>query len=731
MQWNRLASALVAVVACGFAARPAAAEDVDLLRVYPAGQRPDDPRYVLNSIDKPADFTGRFADRAAWEARADVLRRQVLVAAGLWPMPEKTPLNAVVFGSIDRGDYTVEKVYFASQPGHYVTGNLYRPKSKTQAKRPAVLCPYGHWPDGRFMWTSDVAAKKEVAAGAEDALAGAHSPLQARCASLARLGCVVFHYDMVGVADSNKLTHRRGMTDVDSVLRLQSQMGLQTWNSIRAVDFVTSLPDVDATRVGVTGASGGGTQTFVLTAVEPRVTAAFPAVMVGMNMQGGCVCENAPLLRVGTNNVELTALAAPRPVAMSAANDWTKDLETRGLPELKLIYKLYGAEDAVAAKHFSFPHNYNQRAREMMYGWFDKHLKLDRAAAPHPAGAELPFEPVPPKELAVWDATHPVPPDALDVDALRRSMTATSDKQMAALAADPPAYRTVVGPALEAMLVSRYPGPQGVRVSRHSGPMRRGEMSVERGAVERVADGTKVPYVAGVPDGWDGRVVVWATERGKASVRDADGNPTPALAALMAAKVAVIVPDLYWTGEFLTAAGGNAAEGNAAKGKQGEGKPNAAPANPTYAPKSNPPYAAFNLGYNRSVVGNRVHDLLAVVAMARGWAEAKSVHVLATGKAGPVGLLAKAAAGDAVERLAADLGGFDFDKVDGEADEMLLPGALKYGGIYGFVPLFGPGDALLTSARKAGRFDPAAKVTGVTLEEAGRSDADLAAWLVK
>jgi dienelactone hydrolase len=730
MQWNRLASALVAVVACVPAARPAVADDVDLLRVYPAGHRPDDPRYATHSIDKPADFTGRFADKAAWEARADVLRRQVLVANGLWPMPEKTPLDAVVFGKIDRGDYTVEKVYFASMPGHYVTGNLYRPTFKgaggTKGKLPVVLCPHGHWENGRLMWASDAAAKKEVDAGAENGLAGAHSPLQARCAALARLGCVVFFYDMVGYADSNKLTHRKGMTDVESVLRLQSQMGLQTWNSIRAVDFVTSLDDVDATRVGVTGASGGGTQTFILTAVEPRITAAFPAVMVGMNMQGGCVCENAPLLRVGTNNVEITALAAPRPVAMSAANDWTKDLETRGLPELKLIYKLYGAEDAVAAKHFPFPHNYNQRSREMMYGWFDKHLKLGRAGSPHPPGSELPFEPVPPKELAVWDAAHPVPADSLDNDALRRAMTAASDKQIAALAVDPAAYRKVVGPALEAMLVSNYPGPQGVRVSRHSGPMRRGEATtVERGAVERVADGTKVPYVAGVPDDWNGQVVVWATEQGKRSVVDADGNPTPALAALMAAKVAVVVPDLYWTGEFL------AGDGKAVDGTPAGGKPVPAPGNPTYAPKSNPPYAAFNLGYNRSVVGNRVHDLLSVVAMTRGWTGTKAVHVLATGKAGPVGLLAKAAAGDAINKLAADLGGFDFDWVVSEGDEMLLPGALKYGGIYGFVPLFGAGEARLSNGRRTGAFSLAQKVPGVTFDKGEASAAELAEWLVK
>src|SRR5213593_1157340 len=132
---------------------------------------------------------------------------------------------------------------------------------------------------------------------------GARYPLQARCVHLARMGCVVFHYVMVGVADSTKIAHRTGFTDAEAELRLQSFMGLQTWNSIRALDFLTSLPDVDAKRIGVNGASGGGTQTFILCAIDDRPAAAFPAVMVSTAMQGGCVCENCSYLRQDTGNI--------------------------------------------------------------------------------------------------------------------------------------------------------------------------------------------------------------------------------------------------------------------------------------------------------------------------------------------------------------------------------------------------------------------------------------------
>ncbi len=101
-------------------------------------------------------------------------------------------------------------------------------------------------------------------------------------------------------------------------------MGLQTWNGIRALDFLASLPDVDPKRMAVTGGSGGGTQTILLGALDDRPIASFPNGMVSTSMQGGCTCESCCLLRVGTGNVELAALFAPRPQGMTAANDWTK-----------------------------------------------------------------------------------------------------------------------------------------------------------------------------------------------------------------------------------------------------------------------------------------------------------------------------------------------------------------------------------------------------------------------
>jgi hypothetical protein len=244
------------------------------------------------------------------------------------------------------------------------------------------------------------------------------------------MGCVVFFYDMVGNADSKGIGHAQGFRDAEALLRLQSAFGLQTWNSIRALDFLSGLPDVDPARIGVTGASGGGTQTFILCGIDDRPAVAFPAVMVSTAMQGGCVCENAPYLRVGTGNIEIAALCAPRPLGMTGANDWTLEIEQKGLPELKKLYALLGVPDLVAAKCFpKFDHNDNQVSREVMYGWMNRHLKLG-LEDPVP---ERPFTPVPPAELSVFDAAHPRPADATDAAGIRKWMTEASDRRMAAL----------------------------------------------------------------------------------------------------------------------------------------------------------------------------------------------------------------------------------------------------------------------------------------------------------
>jgi hypothetical protein len=330
-----------------------------------------------------------------WKQRRFELYVQVLVAAGLWPLRSSFP-EPTLRGPVERDGYVVWKLSFASMPGHYVTGNLYEPKGDVKA---GVLSPHGHWDGGRF---SELANEE----------GNDRWPIQARCAQLARMGCVVLNYDMVGYGDSTAIPHE-ALADADAILDGASLMGLHLWNSLCAFHVLRARHGVR--RVGMTGASGGGTQTFLTCAVGEWIDAAFPAVMVSNRMQGGCACENAPYLRLGTDNVELAALFAPRPLALSGANDWTVAIETEGLPELKKLWGLYGAANQVTARCWpELPHNFGHESRAMMYAWFNEHLELGAGEI-----VEAPIVPLTRAEMSVFDAEHPRPQDEGGVEAVR------------------------------------------------------------------------------------------------------------------------------------------------------------------------------------------------------------------------------------------------------------------------------------------------------------------------
>jgi dienelactone hydrolase len=268
-------------------------------------------------------------------------------------MPEKSPLHPQVFGRLDRDGYSIEKVYLETLPGYYLGGNLYRPRGKS-GKFPGILITHGHWDYGRL-------ENQQLNS----------TPIQG--ITMARQGYIVFAYDMVGYNDTIQTTHE--FNGRREQLWSFAPLSLQLWNSIRALDFLLSLQEVDPTRVGITGASGGGTQTMLLTAVDDRVRFSAPVNMVSAIMQGGCVCENAPGLRRGTNNVEIAALAAPRPmIIISGPEDWTKNVAQEEYPAIRRIYELYGHADNVANAVVNAPHNYNQESREHVYDFLGKHV---------------------------------------------------------------------------------------------------------------------------------------------------------------------------------------------------------------------------------------------------------------------------------------------------------------------------------------------------------------------
>lgn len=329
-----------------------------MIRVQPGIVPLKDPRVEIERHTDTVFEMTKYPDLESWEQDAVKLRRLILASSGLYPLPEKTPLNAHVFDKKEYGDYSIEKVYFEAYPGFLVTGNLFRPLGKT-GPFPGVLCPHGHWEHGRL----------------EDS---DKSSVSARAITLARMGMVAFAYDMLAYNDSMQFKNHR-FVDFEDLPWGIHPFALQLWSSIRGADFLESLPEVDKDRLACTGASGGGTQTFALSAVEPRIKVSAPVNMISHTMQGGCVCENAPFVRMQHSNMEIGALAAPRPMLMVAATgDWTKNTPTVEFPAVRSIYELYGAADKLESVQFDTGHNYNKDSRTAVYRFLGKYLLPDQ-----------------------------------------------------------------------------------------------------------------------------------------------------------------------------------------------------------------------------------------------------------------------------------------------------------------------------------------------------------------
>lgn len=656
-------------------------------RVFDVGQQPDDVR-----LKEPIDLNGYFpfevpASKAEWKQRKAALRQRVLVATGLWPMPERTPLNSVIHGKVLRDGFTVEKVYFESLPGHFVSGLLFRPEGTSDTKRPAVLSPHGH--GGRQL---DYGAEKMAAlieSGAEVDSASGRFPKLARCAQLARMGCVTLIFDMMGYVDSQqvsyKLAHRYanrrpkfetntdwGFYGAQAEARLHSIMGLQTWNGIRALDFLGSLPDVDSARMAVTGGSGGGTQTILLGAIDDRHIAGFPNGMVSTSMQGGCTCENCSLLRIGTGNVELAALFAPRPQGMTAANDWTKDMMKSGYPQLQQLYSMLGAPDHVYCEEMlHFPHNYNLVTRGIMYSWMNKHLSL---GLEEPI-KEIPWEPLTEQEYTVWNEQHPAPASGDDYE--RKLLRQLDERDRAALMQHSPRgstqvqnYLSTVRSAWGTMIGRELPKSADVQRTKGWKETRAGY--VEFGdTLTLTTKSEQLPIISLYPRSvdWNQKVVLWIDGQGKAGMFP-NGEVHSDVQRLIDAGYSVVGVDLIGQGEFTT-----------------NGEP--LTKNPTV--KSRRQFAGFTYCYNETLFARRVHDILTVTAWINGDEHSpKALHVIGVNGAGPLLAAARAIAGSAFDASAIDTGGFRFAKLTDWKHADFLPGAVKYGDLPTLLSLSAP-----------------------------------------
>jgi dienelactone hydrolase len=638
------------------------------------GKLPDDKRFAdLKDLNGYFPFTPP-TTKEEWGQRSEKLRHALKVSVGLFPEPDRSPLNPVIHGKIDCGNFTIEKVYFETRPGFFLTGSLYRPKGGS-GKRPGVLCPHGHWNEARFYDAGEASVKKQIKEGAEAVLETGRNPIQARCVGLARLGCTVLQYDMLGYCDNDQISYQLahrfakqrpemiaeknwGLYTPQAESHLQSIMMLQTWNSMRAIDFLQGLDDVDPERIAVTGASGGGTQTFVISALDPRVKVSMPAVMVSTAMQGGCTCENSTLMRVTDGNIAFAALFAPKPLGLIAADDWTKEMATKGFPELKKTYEILGAPDKIMLHdRTEFGHNYNLPSRQAMYRWFNEHLDLGSRKP----DVEQPYKRLTEKDLTVWDDKHPKPKGGDDFE--RKLLVALTEDSAKKVTADPEVARR----GWEVVLDSKLQEAGKVEwqlVSKKD----RGSYLEMPGLHNNLTYNEQVPVVWLYPKAnWNKHAVIWLSPDGKAGLYDQNGEPRAEVKKLLADGNSVCGIDLFLQGEFV-------ADGKAVSETRRVMNPRES--------------AAYTLGYNRPLFVQRLHDVLSAITMIRNdQPGAEKIDLVGLKGAGHWAAAANFVAGEALDRVAIETGGFEFIKVKNIRDPDLLPGASKYGDVGGLIKL--------------------------------------------
>lgn len=311
---------------------------------YPRRQAEDGMKLVpyLSSL---------YADKAAWEARKDTLRKEVRARLGIDKLLAVCSKDAPEYGKIRKFDgYTVQNFRLKTANGHTVCGSIYAPKGK--GKHPLIICPNGHFSNGRYGTVQ-----------------------QQRLATLARMGAICVDYDLWGWGESaDEVGSKAHQTPEAHVM--------QALNGIRILDWMIQRKDVDKTRVGVNGGSGGGTQSVLLSVLDDRYTACCPVVSVSSWFDGGCPCESGMPIQLaggGTCNAELAAMFAPKPMMLvSDGGDWTSTTPELEYPYIKRIYGFYGADDKVMNVHLPKErHDFGSNKRNAVYKFFIETFNLD------------------------------------------------------------------------------------------------------------------------------------------------------------------------------------------------------------------------------------------------------------------------------------------------------------------------------------------------------------------
>lgn len=309
------------------------------------------PELGWEKLEKLAAFSTTAEE---WQQRREQIRKDMRHELRLDSFPEHFYGKVYLSEKRGHGSYSVQDLGLEILPGIYCTASLYTPEKMQKAGCPVVINPHGHDPKGR---NADY--------------------VQTRCAIWAQLGCIAISYDMFAYGEDS-------FFDMAWHKSCFAQP-LQVLSALRLIDFALDMKEADPSRVGITGCSGGGSICMFATAVDERITLSMPVVMMSSYFNGGCICESGTQLHSsadGTNNVEIAAICAPRPMLLvSDGADWTAHMPEVDFPFVKRIYALYGAEEKVENVHFpDGQHNYDAAKRQAAYSFLIRNWQLDASA---------------------------------------------------------------------------------------------------------------------------------------------------------------------------------------------------------------------------------------------------------------------------------------------------------------------------------------------------------------
>jgi len=329
--------------------------DMKVNKTGPTSYKLKDYEYNVWSIQdgwaKLDSIAKLYHDVSSWEQRKALLRPELYKALDLSPLPAKPDSKPIITPKRIYNGYTVENIAIEILPGLYINGSLYKPLHY-KGKIPVMLSPDGHWDKQRY-----------------------RADCQLRCATLARMGCMAYSYDLFAWGESllqfKSEDHRTSIAQV-----------VQTLGAIRIIDYLLTLKETDPARLGISGGSGGGSHTVLMAAIDPRIKLSAPVVAVSSYFYGGCPCESGMPIHMcggGTDNVELAAMAAPNPqLLITDGKDWTAHMPEHDFPYLQKVYGYYGKSNLVENVHLpNEGHDYGPSKRDALYKFVAKYFKLD------------------------------------------------------------------------------------------------------------------------------------------------------------------------------------------------------------------------------------------------------------------------------------------------------------------------------------------------------------------